>query len=207
MAFCIKDNYVENPGVCYFLDDVTSTRGIVFQPDVYTFAEWTAETAGVKRIVDVGCGWADKLARVQQRHTDWEFAGIDFGANIRECEQSYPWGRWYDVDIDQPFTFDGVGAVVICSDVIEHVADPCHLVAAFRTCGAVSIIISTPERDLQYGPAHFGPSPNPHHVREWNGVELAAFLTAEGLNVRHVGLTRGNDRGTAMATQLVVATP
>lgn len=207
MAFCIKDGYVENPGVCYFVDDATATRGIVFQPDVYTFAEWVAETAGIRRIMDIGCGWADKLAGIHQRHADWDFVALDFGANIEHCRRTYDWGTWLEQDLEQPFLIGATGSVIICSDVIEHVADPTNLVRSMRMSGAEAIVVSTPERDVQYGAQHMGPPPNPCHVREWNGAELAAFLTEEGLTVRHVGLTRGNDRGTAMATQLLVATP
>jgi hypothetical protein len=207
MAFHIKDGYVENPAICYFVDDATATRGIVFQPDVYTFAEWVAETAGITRVIDVGCGWADKLAGIHDRHPGWHYEGIDFGSNIQHCRQTHDWMVIHDTDIEQPFTIFGEGAIVICSDVIEHVADPTALVIALKESKAAAIIVSTPERDVQYGADHVGPPQNPCHIREWNWAELASYLTEAGLTVRHPSLTRGNDRGTAMATQLLLCTP
>lgn len=205
--FCIKDGYVENPGPVYFLDDVTTTRGMIFQPDVLAFAEWIAEMSDITTIIDVGCGWGDKLAAVRERHLDWTFIGIDYGSNIEHCRATYSWGLWDERDLEDVFDLDARAAVIVCSDVIEHLVDPRALTGALRNSGAAAIIISTPERDLEHGLDHNGPSPNPCHVREWNGIELRAFLEAEGLNVRHVGLTRGNDCGSAMATTLVVCQP
>lgn len=213
MSYAIKPGYAENPRVCYFVDDVTSTRQIVFQPDVYTFAEVLAELYNrheewMPAVIDVGCGWADKLADIHDRHPNWIYTGIDFGVNLDHCRASYPWATWIDQDLEESgWRFEAGGAIVICSDVIEHVMDPRPLVEALRLSGAAAIVLSTPERDLQYGPDHMGPPPNPCHIREWNGRELASFLAGCGLQVRHVGLTRGNDRGHAMATQLLVCTP
>jgi hypothetical protein len=161
----------------------------------------------VERIIDIGCGWADKLNQIHVHHPSWSYVGVDFGSNIAHCRSTHDWGAWSEQDLEQPWLLDARGAVIVCSDVIEHVADPRSLVHVMARSGAAAIIISTPERDLQHGPHHNGPPQNPHHVREWNGAEFASFLTSEGLKIRHIGLTRGNDQSMAMATQLVIATP
>lgn len=210
MAYGIKEGYIENPGPVYFHDDVTTTRGIVFQPDVYTFAERLANLADGEfaTIVDVGCGWGDKLAAMHARHPVWEFVGIDYGDNIRHCIETYDWGRWIDTDLESIDAFNALdvpmGAHLICSDVIEHLVDPVPLVKALKSARANSIVISTPERDVQYGYDHMGPSQNLCHVREWNAAELKGFLESEGLTVHHIGLTRGNDQSYAMGTILAV---
>lgn len=207
--FEIKASYRENPKPCYFLDDVTDVRGIVFQPDVYTFAELLAEVAGLPSIVDVGCGYGGKLAAIHDRHPDWCFLGVDYGANLEHCRALYPWGDWLEQDLEAigGSAIDAHASVLICSDVIEHLADPRPLVAALRGSGAELIVLSTPERDVQYGYDHEGPPPNLCHIREWSAGELKAFLEGEGLRVRHVGLTRGSDQGWPMATTIVVAQP
>lgn len=206
MAYGIKQGYVENPGPVYFLDDVTTTRDIVFQPDVYTFAEWVAARPddADPTVLDVGCGWGDKLAAMHERHPYWHFLGMDYGDNIRHCEQNYDWGMWIDIDLE---TIESTppADVVICSDVIEHLVNPVPLVQALKATNAEAIIISTPERDVQYGYDHTGPSKNLCHVREWNAQELKGFLESEGLVIDHIGLTRGNDQTYAMGTILVVA--
>lgn len=212
--WCIKDGYVENPGPVYFLDDATSDRGIVFQPDVYTLADYLvevhADTDGA--VVDVGCGWGEKLAGIHDRHPEGFFVGVDYGANIAHCVEAYSWGSWLEADLDDALSAVGAlgdlgGAIAIFSDVIEHLVDPRVVLDVLRDAGPVAVVLSTPERDMQHGYDHMGPSTNLCHVREWNAGELRAFLEQEGWTVRHQGLTRGSDQGWAMATQLVVCTP
>jgi|SRR6185437_1384835 len=205
MTFAIKPGYQENPGPVYFLDDVTSTRGLVFQPDVYTLAEFLAEITGGE-IIDVGCGWGDKLAGIHERHPSWGLLGIDYGDNIAHCRDAYTWGTWIDADLEEIERIDARGAIVVCSDVVEHLVDPRPLLHALRDSQATAIILSTPERDVQHGAHHNGPSPNLCHVREWNVAEFREFLTGEGLNVRHQGLTRGHDQSWIMPTQLAICT-
>lgn len=203
MTYHIKDGYRENP-VAYFTDNLFVSRGIVFQPDVYTFAEYLAGSGDAAHILDVGCGQADKLADIRSRHEAWGFTGIDYGPNIDYCRATYDWGRWLTVDLEDPPLLDYPGSVIICSDVIEHLGDPRPLLGQLREAEAAAIVLSTPERDLQHGVKHNGPSPNVHHVREWNTTELRAFLEAEGFTIRFHGLTRSSDQGPFMQTQLVV---
>lgn len=210
MSFGIKDGYRENP-VEYFLDNLVETRGILFQPDVYAMAELLVgftepgpyDQDGPLDVVDVGCGYGDKLAAMQARHGEWTFYGLDFGANIEHCRKTYDWGTWIETDFETIEYLKFPGSVMICSDVIEHLADPRPLLKAMRESRA-NIVLSTPERDLQHGLDHMGPSPNINHVREWNYEELHAFLEAEGFTIRFHGLTRSSDAGPYCQTQLVV---
>lgn len=209
--FCIKHGYVENPGPVYFLDDVTTDRGIVFQPDVYTFAGYLASLIGdvfaENHIVDVGCGWGDKLIALAKR--DIKLTGIDYGANIAHCITTYgDIAQWLEHDLEDRIDLAALRPdVIVCSDVIEHLVDPTNLLASLKASDANAIVLSTPERDLQYGYDHNGPSQNLCHIREWNGAELRALLERAGLTVNHVGLTRSSDQGPYMQTQLVVCTP
>lgn len=202
LNYHIKEGYKENK-VAYFLDNLKATRGIVFQPDVYTFAEQCCKMMGLNRIVDVGCGQADKLADIHERHKGWDFLGVDFGKNIEYCA-SYDWGTWSEADLEDDLILPAAGSVVICSDVIEHLADPVPLLKSLRKSRAELIVLSTPERDLQHGLDHMGPSPNINHVREWNYDELHSFLEDEGFTIRFHGLTRSSDHGPYCQTQLVV---
>lgn len=214
-SFFIRPDYVENPGPVYFHDDVTRERGIVFQPDVYALAEYlTRESYQWQEfrratVVDIGCGQGDKLAAMRERNPKWNFIGIDYGANIEYCRERFPWGTWLDYDLEKPFDLIGEEslAVVICSDVIEHLVDPTVLLTSIRdNCDLLPIVFSTPERDVQHGYDHTGPSPNLCHVREWNAVEFHELLTDAGFDVEFLGLTRGSDQGWAMATQIAICT-
>jgi hypothetical protein len=218
LRYGIKAGYEENAAPSYFVDQVTSEHGVVYQPDVYTLAEFLARQTSNPAIVDVGCGWADKLADLRERNPTWTFAGVDFGQNIEFCRRTYAWGRWIAADLEQGVPLAVPGAVVICSDVIEHLRDPLPLLSTLRGSQAHAIVLSTPERDLQHGRDHMGPPPNVHHVREWNSAELWEFLERGGLRVEHLGLTRSYDGATVaggdpnfpflmMATTLAICTP
>lgn len=220
--YCIKEGYVENPIPAYFVDDVTQDRGLVFQPDVYPFAQDLVDASArvpanppltrpmstaSPRVTDVGCGRADKLAMIRERRPDWDFVGIDFGPNIEWCRNAYGWGTWLDVDLERPHELDADGGLVIASDVIEHLKDPLPLLAAIRASGCAGAVLSTPERDENYGPGHNGPPTNPCHVREWNLAEFGALLVREGFAVTHLGLTRSVDTQPYLRTILAVAVP
>jgi 2-polyprenyl-3-methyl-5-hydroxy-6-metoxy-1,4-benzoquinol methylase len=60
----------------YFVDEELNA---VWQPDLYPEAATVARRLGSRRIIDVGCGTAEKLARL---HPEFEVVGIDFGSNI-----------------------------------------------------------------------------------------------------------------------------
>ena len=71
-------------------------------------------------------------------------------------------------------------AVVVCSDVIEHLVDPEPLIENLRSWldYAPIVILTTPERDLVRGPNDLGPPINPSHVREWSLAELEPWLNS-----------------------------
>ena len=119
-------------------------------------------------------------------------------------------GEWLAIDLETTETLPvPAGSVVVCSDVIEHLIHPERLVRLLGSCldDAALVVISTPDRIRTRGGRHFGPSPNRGHVQEWSLRELVAFLTAEGLNVRHADHTRSNDHQDALATCLVEVAP
>lgn len=209
--FCIKKGYRENPGPVYFLDDPKDDdvvlQPVTFQPDVIPRAEALAIEHGITRLIDVGCGWADKLAALHARQPTWDLTGVDYGDNLKHCRETYDWGTWLEADLEREVIYSANDAIIVCSDVIEHLVDPTTMLASFRRSGARYVVFSTPERDVQYGSDHRGPSSNPCHVREWNLGELVHYLEASGLRVVEAGLTRGSDQSTGLGTSLVVTEP
>lgn len=214
--FGTPTEYRENPGPVYFLDDVTETRGIVFQPDVYAMAKLLAGIGkGIEEplpmILDVGCGWGDKLAALHATEPHWRYIGLDYGDNLAHCREAHPWGVWIEHDLEGSFALDDLVDVVICSDVVEHLVDPRPLLDSIHEMRDAVVVWSTPERDVQAtleGRARdLGPPRNLCHVREWNGLEFRSLLIAHGFEVQWFGLTRGNDVGDVMGTQIVVARP
>lgn len=211
----VLDGYGIRPGYQaravpeYFVDEVDPD--IVFQPDVYLAAASVARALGARTIIDVGCGAAQKLVTL---HPEFAIIGIDYGANLDGCRARYPWGDWrhHDLEEEVPLPLsDGEleGAVLVSSDVIEHLVRPELLVRKLRLAlgAARGLLISTPERERTFGPGQMGPPPNRAHVREWTQSELAAFLESEGLEHGDMLLTRSHDRDETLATSLAILVP
>lgn len=207
--FFLKSGYVARPNPDYFTDEL---EGSTWQPDVYPFAADYAVKVGSKQIIDIGCGRALKLAKLHEQHPDWEFIGIDYGANVAWCRANQRFGTWIEADLDsgktlQAGNFTVKNSILICSDVIEHLVNPVPLLRLIRKLlrqGATAVIFSTPERDLTRGKGDNGPPYNSCHVREWNSEEFRALLEWAGFKLIHLGLTRSNDAQFDKKTILVV---
>jgi hypothetical protein len=206
----IKPGYLERTSPSYFVDAPT---GIIYQPDVYTLAGALASAAGARYLVDIGCGYADKLMECA-RTSGLRPIGVDYRDNLSRCRRAHPDGTWIEADLEavtEPIAGADVlrESLIVCSDVIEHLKDPTSLLRLLRECmcWAPLGVLSTPERDLTRGREHPGPPPNPAHVREWNAGELTEFLRDSGLTVSFVGLTRSDDASNAMRTTVVLLGP
>lgn len=203
----LPPGYIRRARPDYF-DDLD--RGVVWQPDVYRFARDLAREIGARRVIDVGCGRARKLAAL---HPEFEIIGIDYGANLEYCRSVYPWGQWIDADLEAaaPLPLSAAAAataVVVAADVIEHLRHPERLVDALGglLAHASCVVLSTPERVLTHGPDQIGPPPNPAHVQEWSLAELRAFVESRGLIVVYAGITASDSASWQDATSLLVIT-
>jgi SAM-dependent methyltransferase len=190
-AYFIKDGYREQANPEYFEDIYDD---VCYQPHVYPKAAELARRLGCGRIIDIGCGHAEKLVAL---HSEFEIMGLDYGSNVEYCRR-YGVGTWieWDIERDPLPSLPAEGSVIVCADVIEHLIDPRTLLGHLKTLlqDAAAGLMSTPERDLTHGPDHFGPPPNACHVREWNLEELGALLTSEGLPPVQLELTASEDR-------------
>ena len=186
MAFGVPSGYRENPvitdsegGFDYWTDErVESSRR--FQWAVYKFALKVARERGARTVMDVGCGPATKLDALFE---GFDVYGVDQPAAIEACRRLKRTGTFAVVDLatdpEPPF---GSMDLVICSDVIEHLADPTPLLRFVRAaCGGVAVF-STPARDRMGAESAEGPT-NPAHVREWSRQEFAELLRSSGFRV------------------------
>jgi SAM-dependent methyltransferase len=207
MEFMLEaKNYFIKPGYQPRLDNLyyhDETSGITYQPDVYPFAAGIARLLGRSTIVDVGCGHGQKLAA---NYPEFQIVGIDYGPNIQWCREHYLFGDWIEYDIEHPSTIPPLPpAVVICSDVIEHLRDPDHLLALLRKL-ATPVILSTPDRSRLPGVTN-GPPFNQAHVREWTLGELSAYIAASGFSIYLSTNTRSEDQSSVLATSLLLIEP
>ncbi len=158
-----------------------------YQRRAYELAAELAAERGMRRIVDVGCGVATKLAACFDADR-FELVGIDQPAAVAACERLRRPGRFLADDFEHPSSevlADVVGAdLVISSDVIEHLLDPDPLVEYVKRIVADSgtIVFTTPDRRSLCGPDANRPS-NPAHIREWNREEFVAYVESRGLVV------------------------
>jgi SAM-dependent methyltransferase len=158
------------------------------QYQVYELAGDIIAEQGVRSVLDVGCGPGTKLAALHAQHPTVDFHGVDLHEGIDYCRRTYRFGTWHVRDFNTEAQDLGVQAdLVICSDVIEHVADP-DVLLAFIRCNLAPhgrAILSTPERDVLNG-KHSMSAPNRHHVREWNFSEFATYICSAGFRIeRH----------------------
>lgn len=205
--FFLPPDYQSRRTVEYFHDVTIADNEPAWQPDVYRLADLIASLKG-HRIIDVGCGKGEKLRQIATRH---EVFGIDFGENISFCRSKNDFGQWFEHDLDSSEDLPlprGLfrDAVVICSDVIEHVLNPTPLLRKLKVTvdlGA-TLLLSTPERDLERGVRHRGPPYNSSHVREWSLAELRSLLQHAGFEVCYLGTTANNERDREMVTSLAI---
>jgi glycosyltransferase involved in cell wall biosynthesis len=176
----------------YFNDTLSDSR--LWQTDVYRLAAKLARAAGIKRIIDIGCGRAGKLSAFAGA---FEIIGYDYGDNIAYCQQTYPNGQWHVADLETEIvTADFRDSVVICADVIEHLVKPDTLLETLRSAAqtAAYVLVSTPDRERLYRNPQNGPPDNKAHVREWTNAELEAWFMDEHLPVRWAGWTISYDK-------------
>lgn len=169
---------------------------VVSQPDVYGVVGGIADTLHSRRVLDLGCGKAGKLAPLTGRY---EIVGWDFGRNLAYCRSEHPWGTWLEADFDSDDAVDMDcellrQSVVVSSDVIEHLRHPANLLSIIRRMLATAdaAVLSTPDRVRTWGAAHRGPPPNYCHLREWALDEFRELLGWYGLTVAYCGYTRAN---------------
>jgi SAM-dependent methyltransferase len=201
--YSLPDGYESRLQPDYFDDQ--SYDG-VWQPDVYTEAAELARRLQARRVIDVGCGTAEKLAAL---NPEFELVGIDFGPNIEVCRERYEFGTWLEADLDRADSLPWshvADSVLVCADVLEHLVHPEKLLRSLSSAvdsGARALVLSTPDRERINEPGHLGPPPNPAHVREWTRSELERFMGTFGL-AGHFAYTRTNDVIPAVRTTIAL---
>jgi len=197
----------------YFAD--TADDGITWQPDVHPHATCLARELGRDVIIDIGCGRAGKLALLQHDQQEWHYIGVDYGPNIEWCRTNHAFGDWIEGDLETCAALAIPSAqlhraVIICSDVLEHLVHPdiaMRMMLTLATTGDnAPVVLSTPARECRAGADCLGQPRNPAHVREWTSSEFQSFVSANGFAI-HDARTRSDDQSNGLTTQLVTAYP
>jgi 2-polyprenyl-3-methyl-5-hydroxy-6-metoxy-1,4-benzoquinol methylase len=129
-----------------------------------------------KRLIDVGCGTGHLLYFVVERMAvaPQRLVGLDHSeAGIRRARELLPAATWivgdlYDLSLDEQFD------LVLCTEVLEHLAEPERAVDELRQLcapgGRVAITVPDGAQDSWEG-----------HVNFWDEAELQKLLTPHGL--------------------------
>ena len=171
-SYCIASVYNHRDKPSYFDDTGYADQ---WQREVYLFARELLNRESLRTVYDVGCGSAYKLVNYLG---EFDCTGFDVEQTVTFLRQKYPDHNW----VSSNFSDRGIppADLIICSDVIEHVADPDELVEFINSIGAKYVLFSTPDRDLTYplgSPYYKGPPANTTHLREWSSRELNRYLS------------------------------
>mgnify|MGYP001380660302 CR=1 FL=1 len=192
-SYCIKPSYLPNK-INITNDEVSNDNywnsnriraAEIYQFPVYKFLSQYISKNNYRCVIDIGCGVSKKLEYLHKIHPKLEIIGIDQDEPIQYCKKNYNFGKWYSDDFeDTKLSTHIKSKLIICSDVIEHLANPDLLLDYIKNKleNNGHAIISTPERDLLWGP-NCNHSPNKYHVREWNSSELKNYLRKNGFEV------------------------
>ena len=158
----------------------------IYQYHVYRYAAKIIQEKKLKSLIDVGCGPASKLVRINSEIPDLSITGIDQHDAINYCKKAHSFGEWYIDDFENPDAKlpERKGDLVICADVIEHVLDPDKVLeyCKYRLNDGGYILLSTPDRVRIHGENNTKPK-NIDHVREWSADEFSQYLKSRGFKV------------------------
>lgn len=170
--YAIHPGYDHRAEPSYF-DDTDNTDN--WQREVYERARDLMTSEGLRTVYDVGCGSGFKLVQLLG---NFDTTGIDLSPTIEIVRSRYADRKWIAgsfQELDLP-----PADLVICSDVIEHVANPDALMHFLGRSTLGWVVLSTPDRNLVYGWRNrhrFGPPENPAHVREWTMAEFGHYVS------------------------------
>ncbi len=134
-------------------------------------------------ILDVGCGNGELLMWLRSVFgDDTRLNGADLSREtIEENKKRHPFATFYDLNVETS-SLDDSFAVVLCTEVIEHLDDRRHAIENLAKMVAPGghLILTCPTGKLHSTERHFG------HVSHPTPKELRSQLTAAGLEVREL---------------------
>jgi SAM-dependent methyltransferase len=167
--FGIKPGYHHSGRAASFNDTANKDE---WQREVYEYALQCMRNESFRSVIDVGCGSAYKLVNM---FGGYNTTGIEVEPTFTWLKTNYPEKNWLLFNDVRPETLQA--DLVICSDVIEHVANPDELLQFLQRIDARCYVLSTPERDAVAGKNDYGPPENTAHYREWNAQEFRNYAS------------------------------
>jgi SAM-dependent methyltransferase len=137
---------------------------------------------GPARVLEIGSGQGELSREIRDRHPDVELTGIDLSpTGLEVARRKVPGARFLEQDLMDPPRPEiaGWATHAICSEVLEHVADPVIALANVR--GALApggrLIVTVPAGPMSAFDKHIG------HLRHFTPASLGEALQAAGFEV------------------------
>lgn len=129
-------------------------------------------------ILDLGCGDGSLLLAIAQVLPGAKLIGVDLSAaQIDENRKRAPEIEWLTGNVeDEEFRFDGRYAAIVCSELIEHLAEPVQFLKSARRVAAddALLILSTQSGRVGETERRVG------HLRHFTTGEMSAILADAG---------------------------
>jgi SAM-dependent methyltransferase len=135
------------------------------------------------RVLEIGCGQGELFRELASRYPDVELAGIDLSpTGLAAARRKVPVGRFLEQDLMQPLSHPelrGWATHAICSEVLEHVADPVATLVNVRPAlgPGCRLVVTVPGGPMSAFDRHIG------HLRHFTPGSLADVLRAAGFDV------------------------
>lgn len=150
-----------------------------FHDRIFAFVE----QAGPDSVLDAGCGEGFGLHDLAERDASLDLTGID----LDEEAVAYAQARFGEVAsfdhgsiLDLPYE-DDARDLVLCSEVLEHLANPGDAVAELKRVARTHVLITVPLEPyfqaLNDVAQWVGISGDPGHVQFWNHTGFQSFIT------------------------------
>ncbi|MBK5219733.1 MAG: class I SAM-dependent methyltransferase [Thermoleophilia bacterium] len=160
-----------NPVVRHLIDRFYARVGAIVGP------------LGANSLLDAGCGEGETLDRLGDA-LPTDVAAIDISADaVRFAAARFPAVSVRTASIGAlPFADDSF-ELVICLEVLEHVADPAAALTDLARVGSRDLVISVPDEpwfrlgSLLRGKYLRELGDHPEHVNHWNPKSLGALLS------------------------------
>jgi SAM-dependent methyltransferase len=147
------------------------------------------ERLPIARLLDIGSGQGDFLARACAAHVADAYAGFELSAaGVNASHSKVPQAEFVELDIFAPSAdanrFQGWATAAVCSDVIEHVDDPVVFLSSLRKYlgDKATLVLTVPGGPMSPFDRHIG------HRRHFSRASVRQVLEEAGFAVSAVRL-------------------
>jgi SAM-dependent methyltransferase len=148
------------------------------------FARLDLDRAGAAaRVLDVGSGQGEMSREIKRRHPDAAVTGVDVSATgVAVARRNVPGARFFEQDLMRPLAHPdlaGWATHAICSEVLEHLADPVTALRNVRDALApgARLVVTVPSGPMSAFDKHIG------HLRHFSPASLERTLREAGFDV------------------------